>query len=62
MLYTEGANTILKRGRRFDHVFAAPSLLKNADCFYLYFVREQGLSDHSALVFDFEGPLPRELI
>jgi exonuclease III len=45
-----------KVGRRFDHVFATPALLNRADCRYLHAVREQRLSDHSAIVFDFDPP------
>ena len=46
--------TWTKRGRRFDHVFASPTLLKNADCHYLHSLRVPGLSDHSAIVFSFD--------
>ena len=40
-------------GRRFDHVFASPAL-RPASCSYLHEVRLNGLSDHSALVVDFD--------
>ncbi len=39
-------------GRRFDHVFASRALHPTG-CRYLHFVREDGLSDHSALEVDF---------
>jgi exonuclease III len=40
-------------GRRFDHVFCSRELAIRA-CEYLHRLREDGLSDHSALEFDFE--------
>ena len=40
-------------GRRFDHIFAAASLGATA-CRYEHGVREDGLSDHSAILADFE--------
>ncbi|MGO9471750.1 MAG: endonuclease/exonuclease/phosphatase family protein [Isosphaeraceae bacterium] len=41
-------------GRRFDHVFASRALHPTG-CRYLHFVREGGLSDHSALEVEFAG-------
>ncbi len=41
------------RGRRFDHIFASESLSPTA-CWYWHEGRTAGLSDHSALVADFE--------
>jgi exonuclease III len=43
----------LVTGRRFDHVFCSRDMMVNR-CEYLHSVREQGLSDHSALELDFE--------
>ena len=43
----------LRIGRRFDHIFCSPEL-RIVRCEYLHHVREQGLSDHSALEADFE--------
>jgi exonuclease III len=40
-------------GRRFDHVFCSPEL-KVLACEYLHHLREEGLSDHSALELDFD--------
>jgi len=40
-------------GRRFDHIFAAASLGATV-CRYEHGVREDGLSDHSAILADFE--------
>jgi exonuclease III len=42
----------LRVGRRFDHVFCSREL-QISRCEYLHDVRESGLSDHSALEFDF---------
>jgi exonuclease III len=42
----------LRIGRRFDHVFCSREL-RILRCEYLHDVRESGLSDHSALEFDF---------
>lgn len=44
-------------GRRFDHVLASESLAPTR-CEYLHYVREEGLSDHSALEADFDWPPP----
>jgi exonuclease III len=38
--------------RRYDHIFASPTL-SPLSCEYLHKVRELGISDHSALVADF---------
>ena len=43
----------LRIGRRFDHVFCSPEL-KVLACEYLHHLREEGLSDHSALELDFD--------
>lgn len=43
----------LKIGRRFDHAFCSPAV-KILRCEYLHDLREQGLSDHSALELDFD--------
>ena len=43
----------LRIGRRFDHVFCSPDL-KVLACEYLHHLREEGLSDHSALELDFD--------
>jgi len=40
-------------GRRFDHVFCSRELVIHG-CEYLHHLREDGLSDHSALELDFE--------
>ena len=40
-------------GRRFDHMFASPAMRPVA-CGYIHDVRLNGLSDHSALVADFD--------
>lgn len=40
-------------GRRFDHIFASKELLTNSNCYYNHWVRENWLSDHSAMVIDF---------
>lgn len=40
-------------GRRFDHIMASPSLLNGVQCRYIHSLREQGLSDHSAIIADF---------
>src|SRR5581483_7681957 len=42
-----------KQGRRFDHIFASGSL-NAVRCGYLHFLREEGLSDHSAIEALFE--------
>jgi exonuclease III len=44
---------LLRVGRRFDHVFCSPDL-RIFRCEYLHDVREEGLSDHSALQVDFD--------
>jgi exonuclease III len=50
-------------GRRFDHVFASLSLVP-VSCEYLHSLRQQGLSDHSAVEVRFAGyakaPQPAE--
>ena len=43
----------LRIGRRFDHIFCSPDL-RVVRCEYLHQVREQALSDHSAMEMDFE--------
>ncbi|MDF1503849.1 endonuclease/exonuclease/phosphatase family protein [Roseisolibacter sp. H3M3-2] len=43
------------RGRRFDHVFASPTLVPQR-CVYLHELRERGLSDHSPVEVDFGWP------
>ena len=43
----------LQIGRRFDHAFCSPEL-KVLACEYLHHLREEGLSDHSALELDFD--------
>ncbi|SFM51754.1 endonuclease/exonuclease/phosphatase family protein [Nitrosomonas communis] len=42
-------------GRRFDHVFASPSL-RAEQCRYIHEFRERGLSDHSAIEAVFRWP------
>ena len=42
-------------GRRFDHVFASRQF-KILDCRYLHALREAGLSDHSPIAAQLEGP------
>lgn len=41
-------------GRRFDHVFASRRL-RATECRYVHDVRTSGLSDHSAILVDFEA-------
>jgi exonuclease III len=43
----------LRVGRRFDHIFCSTAV-RIVNCEYRHDVREQGLSDHSALELDFE--------
>ena len=43
----------LRIGRRFDHAFCSLDL-KVLACDYLHHIRNQGLSDHSALELDFD--------
>ena len=43
----------LRIGRRFDHAFCS-SQFKIIRCEYLHELREQNLSDHSALELDFD--------
>jgi exonuclease III len=42
-----------KIGRRFDHIFASRSL-RPLNCRYIHDVRDEGLSDHSAIVAEFD--------
>ncbi len=42
-------------GRRFDHIFASKVLLNGAKCWYEHSLRENGLSDHSALLVKFNS-------
>ncbi len=44
--YPKGAQS--RRGRRYDHIFAAPRL-NPVQCHYLHEYRETGLSDHSPI-------------
>lgn len=48
--YTNGGR---KTGRRFDHIFASEKL-NVIECKYDHKVRERGLSDHSAMVAEFD--------
>lgn len=43
------------RGRRFDHVFASPTL-RPQRCTYLHDFRARGLSDHSPIEVEFDWP------
>jgi exonuclease III len=54
------ASWVLRRGgtvsgRRFDHVFASPTLAPER-CVYVHELRERGLSDHSPIEVDFGWP------
>ena len=42
-------------GRRFDHIFASESL-GAVGCHFVHSVREDGLSDHSVILKDFDRP------